>query len=55
MARSLYVTVAFALFVWVLVAAGWALAGSLGGRRATGVVLAAAGAVLVVMGVLHRR
>ena len=51
-ARSLYVTVAFALFVWVLVAAGWALAGSLGGRRATGVVLTASGAVLVVMGVL---
>jgi hypothetical protein len=50
MARSLYVTVAFALFVWVLVAAGWALAGALGGRRATGFVLAGAGAVLAVLG-----
>jgi hypothetical protein len=50
MARSVYVTVAFALFIWVLVAAGWALAGALGGRRATGVVLAGAGAVLALVG-----
>ena len=46
----LYVTVAFALFAWVLVAAGWSLAAQLGGRRATGVVLSAAGAVLACSG-----
>jgi hypothetical protein len=50
MARSVYVTVAFALFIWVLVAAGWALGGALGGRRATGFVLAGAGAVLALLG-----
>ena len=50
-ARSVYVTIAFALFAWVLVAAGWALAASLGGRRATGVVLAGVGAVLALFGV----
>jgi hypothetical protein len=51
-ARSIYVTIAFALFVWVLVAVGWALAGSVGARRATGLVLVAAGAVLALLGTL---
>ncbi len=44
--RTAYIAVAFALFVWVFVAAGWALAAQLGGRRATGVVLAGVGAGL---------
>jgi hypothetical protein len=50
--RSLYVTVAFALFIWVIVAAGWALGGQIGGRRATGATLASTGAVLTVLGTL---
>ncbi len=41
--RAVYVTVAFALFCWLFVAAGWALAGVLGGRRATGAVLTGVG------------
>jgi hypothetical protein len=41
--RGAYVTVAFALFCWLFVAAGWTLAGALGGRRATGAVLAGVG------------
>ncbi|MDQ7878526.1 hypothetical protein Q9R08_11115 [Microbacterium sp. QXD-8] len=46
--RTVYITVAFALFVWVFVAAGWALAAQVGARRATGYVLAAVGAGLLV-------
>lgn len=46
--RTIYIAVAFALFVWVFVAAGWALAAQFGGRRATGFVLAAVGAGLLV-------
>lgn len=44
--RSLYVTVAVALFLWLFVAAGWALAIGLGRRRATGFVIAGIGAAL---------
>lgn len=51
-ARSLYTIAAFALFAWVLVAAGWTLAQQLGGRRATGAVLAAAGAALAAIALL---
>ncbi|MFT4213784.1 MAG: hypothetical protein QM622_03295 [Microbacterium sp.] len=46
--RTLYIAVAFALFVWVFVAAGWALSRQLGRRRAVGVALAAVGAGLAV-------
>ena len=46
--RTLYIAVAFALFVWLFVAVGWALAGRIGARRATGAVLAAIGAGLAV-------
>ncbi|GAA5147662.1 hypothetical protein GCM10025768_08190 [Microbacterium pseudoresistens] len=46
--RSLYITIAFALFVWLFVAAGWALAATRGARRATGVVLAGVGLGLAV-------
>lgn len=46
--RTLYIAVAFALFVWVFVAAGWALTAQVGARRATGYVLAAIGAALTV-------
>ncbi|MFF2275518.1 hypothetical protein [Agromyces sp. NPDC058126] len=45
--RTAYVALAFALFVWVFVAAGWALAGQVGARRAVGFVLAAVGAALL--------
>lgn len=45
--RTLYIAVAFALFVWVFVAAGWALAAQVRARRATGAVLAAVGAGLL--------
>jgi hypothetical protein len=50
--RTVYITVAFALFVWVFVAAGWALAAQVRARRATGYVLAAAGAGLLVPAVV---
>ncbi|MFF2387798.1 hypothetical protein [Agromyces sp. NPDC058104] len=50
--RTGYVALAFALFVWVFVAAGWALATQVGARRATGFVLAAVGAGLVVPSVV---
>ncbi|MEL4319916.1 hypothetical protein WJX64_12945 [Leifsonia sp. YIM 134122] len=50
LARTLYITVAFALFAWVLVAVGWSLAGQIGGRRATGAVLGSSGLVLVLLG-----
>jgi hypothetical protein len=46
--RTVYIAVAFALFVWVFVAAGWALASLIGPRRATGTVLAGVGAGLAV-------
>ena len=46
--RTLYVTVAVALFLWGFVAAGWALAPAAGGRRAAGTVLLAVGAGLAV-------
>ncbi len=46
--RTVYIAVAFALFVWLFVAAGWALAAQIGGRRATGTVLAGVGAGLAV-------
>jgi hypothetical protein len=46
--RTLYISLAFAAFLWVFVAAGWALAARLGARRATGVVLAAIGAGLAI-------
>ncbi len=46
--RSVYVTVAVALFLWLLTASGWALSVTLGRRRATGTVLAAVGAGLAV-------
>jgi hypothetical protein len=47
-ARTAYVTVAVALFLWLLVAAAWALSVSRGRRRAAGTVLAAVGAGLAV-------
>lgn len=46
--RVLYIAVAFALFLWVFVAAGWALSSQIGRRRAAGAVLAAVGAGLAV-------
>ncbi|MGN6220547.1 MAG: hypothetical protein ACTHNQ_13680 [Microbacterium sp.] len=50
--RTAYIAVAFALFVWVFVAAGWALSAQVGARRATGYVLAAVGAGLLVPAVV---
>lgn len=50
--RTAYIAVAFALFVWVFVAAGWALAAQVRARRATGYVLAAVGAGLLVPSVI---
>lgn len=52
LARSAYVTIAFAAFCWVVVAAAWTLATQIGARRASGVAFAAIGAVLVVFGAL---
>ncbi len=46
--RTIYVSLAFALFIWVFVAAGWALAAQIGARRATGTVLAGVGAGLAI-------
>lgn len=46
--RTVYISLAFAAFLWTFVAAGWALVARLGARRATGVVLAAVGAGLAV-------
>lgn len=51
-ARTVYVTVAVALFLWVLVAAGWAIAATTTRRRATGVMLLAAGVPLLGMGAM---
>lgn len=42
--RVAYIAVAFALLVWLFVAAGWSLVAQLGARRATGVALAGVGA-----------
>jgi len=50
--RTAYIAVAFALFVWVFVAAGWALSAQVGARRATGYVLASVGAGLLVPSVV---
>jgi hypothetical protein len=44
--RTVYIAIAFALFVWVFVAAAWALSTQIGGRRAVGTVLAGVGAGL---------
>lgn len=51
-ARSGYVVVAFAVFGWLLVATGWAVATVVGGRRATGLVLLGAGVVLAALGLV---
>ena len=48
LARTAYITVAVALFLWLLVAAAWALSVTCGRRRAAGTVLAAVGAGLAV-------
>lgn len=50
--RTAYIAVAFALFVWVFVAAGWSLSIQVGARRATGYVLAAIGAALALPSVV---
>ncbi len=47
-ARTVYISIAFALFVWAFVAAGWALSAQVGRRRATGMVLAAVGLGLAI-------
>ncbi len=44
--RSLYVTIAFALLLWLVVAAAWTLAVQVGARRALGVALAGVGLVV---------
>ena len=46
--RSIYITLAVALFVWMFAAAGWVLAGQWGRRRAWGIVLSGIGAGLAV-------
>jgi hypothetical protein len=46
--RTVYITIAFALFVWLFVAAGWALSSQFGARRGTGIVLAGIGAGLAI-------
>jgi hypothetical protein len=51
-ARSLYSTVAFALFAWVLVAAAWAMTAQLGARRAIAAVLLAAGVAIAAIAAL---
>ncbi|MCP2369890.1 hypothetical protein BJ978_000566 [Agromyces terreus] len=51
-ARSAYSTVAFALFAWVIVAGAWALACSIGARRAVGAALAACGGALAAVAAL---
>lgn len=47
-ARVVYVALSFALFVWVFVAAGWAMRVQIGWRRAWGAVLGAVGAGVAV-------
>lgn len=49
-ARSVYITVSFALFAWVIAAGAWALAGQLGRVRAAGWITATVGAVLAIVG-----
>jgi hypothetical protein len=46
--RTLYIALVSGLFIWLFVAAGWALNAQIGGRRATGVVVAGIGAGLAV-------
>jgi hypothetical protein len=46
--RTIYITIAFALFVWAFVAGAWALAAQFGRRRATGIVLTAVGLGLAI-------
>lgn len=46
--RTIYIAIAFALFVWVFVAAGWALTTQFSRRRATGMVIAALGLGLAI-------
>ncbi|UUT35856.1 hypothetical protein [Microbacterium elymi] len=46
--RGAYITVAFALFLWLFIAAGWSMFAQLGVRRAVGAVLCAVGAGLAV-------
>lgn len=50
--RSIYVTLAVALLLWLVVAAAWALATQLGGRRALGVALTGVGVVIAGTAVL---
>jgi hypothetical protein len=50
LARSVYVTLAFAAFGWVIVAAAWALALQAGVLRSIGAVLTAVGCVLAIFG-----
>jgi hypothetical protein len=49
---TVYIALAFALFVWAFVAAGWALASQIGRRRATGTVIAGIGAALFLAAVV---
>lgn len=46
--RTLYISIAFALFLWLFVAVGWALSAERGARRAAGIVLAGVGAALAI-------
>ncbi|MEJ1156118.1 hypothetical protein [Microbacterium marmarense] len=46
--RTVYICIAFALFGWVFIAGGWALVAQIGARRATGAVVAAMGAGLMI-------
>jgi hypothetical protein len=50
--RGVYVTIAFALFLWLFVAAGWSLFAQLGPRRGVGAVLCAVGAAVAVPALL---
>lgn len=50
--RTLYITLAFALFLWAFIAAAWALAPTVGRRRATGAVLAGTGSALAMPALL---
>ncbi|HWI31735.1 MAG TPA: hypothetical protein VNT50_09590 [Microbacterium sp.] len=46
--RTVYITIAFALFVWAFVAGAWALVAQFGRRRSTGIILAGVGFGLAV-------
>ncbi|GAA3632318.1 hypothetical protein GCM10022200_14010 [Microbacterium awajiense] len=50
--RTVYIAIAFALFLWAFIAAAWALATQLGARRAIGAVVASVGAGLLVPAVI---